>query len=61
MKHKLDNYAWAQAKTDLGATGCTGAIEVPVVASVCYATVMLNYADDIRQADGAYTDCKKNK
>ena len=56
-QRRRDEYAWAQAKADLGAIGCTCLIEIPFVACLCYATVLANFADDIRKADIAYEDC----
>ncbi len=57
---RQSDYSWARAKADLGLIGCTCMVEVPIAACLCYALVMANYADDIRQADRAYEDCMRS-
>lgn len=55
------DYSWARAKADAGLILCTCSVEVPLIACICYATVLLNYAYDLRHADQSYEDCMKNK
>ncbi|MCD8184635.1 MAG: hypothetical protein LUE99_17945 [Bacteroides sp.] len=60
-ERRKSDYAWAQGKADLAIIGCTCLVEVPVVACLCYAAALANYADDIRLAERAYEDCLKSK
>ena len=55
-----ENYSWAKAKAEVGIIACACSAEVPLVACACYVVVMVNFADDIRQADQAYEECMKN-
>lgn len=59
-KRRMEDYSWARAIADLGLIGCTCTVEIPIVACLCYAAVMANYANDIRLADRAYEDCIKS-
>lgn len=59
MRGQAD-YSWVRAIADLGLVGCTYLVEISLAACVCYATVLSNYANDLRLADRAYEDYIQN-